>query len=284
VTNPEILTAARRGAPDANLYTWVDANWFHVRPSYDFPPFKDYRVRHAQHLAFNYKENGDAVYGPEGGWAWMASLHPAFPEAWSPDKVSKLPGWNPDTKAADLAEAQKLMAAAGFTNGKGLEYTIIHGGSTNDHALRFQHFMNTTFTDGKVAVKPLGGGATFAKYQAEGDFQMLAYTITATCDPVIEMISQYQTGGSRNYGRFTNPETDRILKQVVGELNFDARVELLDEFQEKWISEWRPMYVMHANATKTMMHANIGGFHEIAGTWSSYWTQNKMRLLYYVEK
>jgi dipeptide transport system substrate-binding protein len=284
VTNPEILQSARRGAPDANLYTWVDANWFHLRPSIEFAPFKDYRVRQAQHLAFDYKANGDAVYGPEGGWAWMAALHPAFPEAWSPDKVKGIAGYNPDTRAADIAEAHKLMTAAGFPNGKGLEYEIIHGGSTNDHALRFQNYMNQTFKEGKVGIKPLGGGATFANRQAEGNFQMLAYTITATCDAVVEMISQYKTGGSRNYGHFSNAESDAILEKTVGELNFDARKQLLDQYQQKWISEWRPMYVMHANATKYMFHSNIGGFHEIAGTWSSYWTQNKMRLLYYVDK
>jgi ABC-type transport system substrate-binding protein len=133
-------------------------------------------------------------------------------------------------------------------------------------------------------VKPLGGGATFAKRQSEGDFQMLAYTITATSDPLLEMISQYKTGASRNYGRFTNPELDTILDKAIGELNFDARKALLDTFQEKWISDWRPMYVMHANAVKYMMHSNIGGFHEVAGTWSNYWTSTKLRLLYYVDK
>jgi ABC-type transport system substrate-binding protein len=176
------------------------------------------------------------------------------------------------------------MAAAGFPMGKGIDYDIIYSGSTNNHALRWEAMMHEAYPEMKAVQKPLGGGATFANRQAEGDFKMLAYTITATTDAVVEMISQYQTKASRNYGNFSNADSDRILNKVVSELNFDARKQLLEEYQQKWISEWRPMYVMHANATKTMVQGNIGGFHEIAGTWSSYNGSNKIRLLYDVTK
>ena len=115
-----------------------------------------------------------------------------------------------------------------------MQYDIIFSGSTNDHALRFQAYQNQTFTEGKVDIKPLGGGATFANRQAEGDFKALAYTITATPDAVIELISQYRTGGSRNYGGFSNADSDRILDKAVGELNRDTRFALMDEYQQKW--------------------------------------------------
>jgi peptide/nickel transport system substrate-binding protein len=284
VPSPDQLAAARKGRPDANLYTWVDSNWYHLRPSMDYPPFKDYRVRQAMHLAFDYKGNADSVYGPEGGWAYMAALHPGFPEAWTPDKVKTIAGYNPDTKAADLAEAQKLMTAAGYPNGKGLDYDIIFSGSTNDHALRFQNYMQQAFTEGKVVLKPLGGGATFANRQAEGDFKMLAYTITATPDAVIEVTSQYRTKGSRNYGNFSNADSDRILDKAIGALKFEERKQLLEEYQQKWISEWRPMYVMHANAVKTMVQGNVGGYDKIAGTWFGYSANTKVCRLFFVDK
>jgi ABC-type transport system substrate-binding protein len=284
VPSPDTLSAVRKGRPDANLYTWVDCNWQHLRPSIQFAPFKDFRVRHAMHLAFDYKGNADARYGPEGGWAYQAALNPGFPEAWSPDKVKSLPGYNPDTKAADLAEAKKLMTAAGYPNGKGLDYEIIFGGSTNEDALRFQNYMVQAFPEGKVALKPLGGGATFANRQAEGDFQMLAYTITAVPDAVLEMLGQYRTGGSRNYGSFSNPESDSILDKAIVELNRDARTRLLEQYQQKWVDEWRPMYVNHANAAKTMVQGNIGGFDKLTGTWYGYSSQTKVCRLYYVDQ
>jgi ABC-type transport system substrate-binding protein len=249
-----------------------------------YAPFKDYRVRHAMHLAFDYKANGDAVYGVDGGWVWQAALNPMFPEAWSPDKVKGLPGYNPDTKAADLAEAKKLMEAAGYPNGRGIEYEIIHSGSTNDHALRWQNFMAQAFTEMKPVVKPLGGGATFANRQAESDFRILAYVITMVPDAVLEMTSQYHTNGSRNYGKFSNPDSDRILDRAIVELNFDARKQLLEEYQNKWFHEWRPMFVMHTNARKEMVQGNIGGYDTTWGPWFGYSSNTKPCRWFYVEK
>jgi ABC-type transport system substrate-binding protein len=283
-STPDQIAAARQGRPDANLYISADQNWHHLRPSYDFAPFKDYRVRHAMHLAHDYKAHGDAEYGVDGGWVWMAALNPMFPEAWRPDKVKTLPGYNPDTKKADIAEAQKLMSAAGFPNGKGLEYEIIHGGATNNQALRWNAMMVAAFPDMKPIVKPLGGGATFANRQAEGNFQMLAYTITAVPDAALEMLSQYHSKGSRNYGHFQNAELDSMVDKALVELNVDARAKILDDFQTKWQNEWRPMYVMYANARKQMVQGNIGGYDTTWGVWYGYSGSTKVCRWFYVEK
>jgi peptide/nickel transport system substrate-binding protein len=284
VSQPDQLAAARRGRTDANLYACVDSNWYHLRPNMNFGPFKDYRVRQAMHLAFDYKSQGDQEYGQEGGWAYQAALCPGYPEAWTPDKVKSIAGYNPDTKAADIAEGQKLMTAAGYPNGKGVEYDIIYSGSTNNHALRWENFMKNAYPEMKATQKPLGGGATFANRQAESDFKMLAYTITATPDAVLEMTSQYKTGGSRNYGQFSNADSDRILEKAIVELNKDARTQLMEEYQQKWVSDWRPMYVMHANARKLMVQGDIGGMDTIWGIWYGYSAQTKVCRLFHVDK
>src|SRR6185436_10343873 len=36
-----------KAKPDTLLYTWVDSNWNHLRPSVEYAPFKDFRVRKA---------------------------------------------------------------------------------------------------------------------------------------------------------------------------------------------------------------------------------------------
>jgi ABC-type transport system substrate-binding protein len=195
-----------------------------------------------------------------------------------------MPGYNPDTKQQDIAEAKRLMEAAGFPNGRGIEYEIIHSGSTNNHALRWNNFMTQAFPEMKPIVKPLGGGATFANRQAESDFQMLAYTITATADAVLEMIGQYRTGGSRNYGLFSNAESDSILDKAIVELNPEARTQLMEQYQQKWFDEWRPMFVMHANARKLMVQGNIGGMDTVWGPWFGYNTSTKVSRWYYVDK
>ena len=87
------------------------------------------------------------------GWGYQASLSPGFPEAWSPDKVKEQAGYNPATKAADRAEAQKLMAAAGFPGGKGIDFSIIYinpsGSAYPENVQRFQAQMREVFPEMK---------------------------------------------------------------------------------------------------------------------------------------
>ena len=283
IPDPPALKTVRQGKPDANLYTWVDSNWEHLRFSMTYKPFQDFRVRQALHLAEDYKANGDAEYGADGGWAYQAALCPGYPEAWGPDKVQAIAGYNPATKQADIADAVKMLAAAGFPNGKGIEFAITPssapGTTTNDNSLRAQNYWLGAFPDMKVTQNNLPPGAAFANAQAEGRFDMVSYVITAAPDAFIEMYSQYDTRGSRNYGQFSNPDLDSILDKAEGELNKDARTQLFETFQEKWISDWRPMLVLHANAVKTLVQGNIAGYDKQTGIWHGYRSTQEIRLL-----
>jgi dipeptide transport system substrate-binding protein len=248
-----------------------------------YAPFRDYRVRQAMHLAFDYKANGDSQYGVDGGWGYQAALCPGYPEAWSPDKVKAIPGYNPDTKKQDVAEALKLMAAAGYPNGKGLAFDITPSATTTDHGLRGQSYWSEAFPESKITHTALGPGAAFANAQAEGKFDMVAYVITAAPDAYIDMYSQYATEGSRNYGKFSNADLDAILNKAAGELNVDARTKLFEEFQNKWITDWRPMIVCHANAVKTMVQGNVAQYDKSAGVWFGYRSTQEIRLRYLVD-
>ena len=125
-------------------------------------------------------------------------------------------------------------------NGKGLSFDITPSSTTTDHGLRAQSYWQDAFPDANITHKALGPGAAFANAQAEGRFDMVAYVITAAPDAYIDMESQYGTEGSRNYGKFSNAELDAILAKAAGELNMDARTKLFEEFQQKWITDWRP--------------------------------------------
>jgi ABC-type transport system substrate-binding protein len=56
VATPDAIEIVRRTKPDSNLYAWVDGNWDYFRPSLDYEPFKDFRVRKAFSLAIDYKD------------------------------------------------------------------------------------------------------------------------------------------------------------------------------------------------------------------------------------
>ena len=281
---PQSIDLIRKAKPDANLYTWVDGNWDYFRPSLNFGPFKDFRVRKALSLAIDYGAINDAYYGP--GWGYQAALSPGFPEGWKPDKVKTLPGYNPATKAADRTEAQKLLAAAGFPNGKGLNFSVLFSRTADyivSHTTLLQGQMSTVFPEMKVNQ---GGvdSAAFAVPLAEGRFELLGYTNTVVPDAVLEMTSQYHSKGSRNYGQGNFPAIDTLLDKAIGELNKDARTKLMEEFQTKFMEEWMLSYVLNARPLRRILAGNIGGYDKVAGFWNQYSANAQVGRWYYVDK
>ena len=269
---------------DSLLYTWIDCNWNHVRPSFNYAPFADFRVRQAIHLALDYADVGNTAYG--SGWGYQGPLSVGFTEAWKPNKIKSLAGYNPETKAADRAEAMKLMAAAGFPNGKGIDTDMLHsvtGDTQKDVATRFQGQVMQVFPEAKVAMRPVDTG-TFTAQQNANQFKALSYVITSSPDPVLDMISQYHTNGSRNYGKVAIPALDALLEKSLKELNTEARTKLLDEFQTKFMTEWRPQWVMHANAVRNVLQPNVQGFDKSVGTWFGYSAWTKGGRWNYIEK
>jgi ABC-type transport system substrate-binding protein len=282
---PDAIALVRRGKPDANLYAKVDSNWQHFRLQVkDFPPFRDFRVRKGIFLIMDVSEMANGYYGD--GWAYQSMLSPGYPEAWHPDKVKQLPGFNPATKEKDIAEGKKMLEAAGYPNGRGIDVEMrpnLATGVSYENAIRWQAQMARSLPEMKITIKPFPPGE-LAVPQSEGRFQMIAYTITCVPDPVLELQSQYHSQGSRNYGKFSDPGYDALVDKMMGELNFDRRKEMLDEAQRRWFDEWMAQYVLYAQPNKVMMQSNIGGFDETWGFWFVYGFWTKIHRWWYTDK
>lgn len=108
---PAQLLDAVRASPDLEIVPSVSGNFWLEMPGWERPdsPFHDVRVRKAISLVLDRKANSDAEAGGlaplEGTWipsAWGGAVQPAdAPDAWR----------------TDVAEAQRLMAEAGFPDG-----------------------------------------------------------------------------------------------------------------------------------------------------------------------
>ena len=91
-------------------------------------PWQDVRVRKAVSLWVDRQESIDGVTGGFGVVGGL--LNPANPFS-NPD-ILTWPGWNPDTKDADRAEATQLMADAGYADGFELDYNCLSTGAWAD--------------------------------------------------------------------------------------------------------------------------------------------------------
>ena len=281
------LSALQAAVPDALYYFWVDSNWPHYRPNMAFEPFRDFRVRKGMQLATDVAALGDGYYGP--GWGYQAALLADYPEGWKADKVKTLPGYNPDTKEADIAEGAKMLSAAGFPNGAGVDWEMLYpdlsaASYLEENAIRFQGQMGDVFPDMKISLRGIADFASYSEAQSSSNFDGVSYVITATPDIVLEAISQFHTTGSRNYGEFSEPELDAILDEAIQETDNATRTEMMDGFQKKWVEEWQPLQVFYARPARQMVQARVGGYHLASGTWHGYADITKTSRFWQVDK
>ncbi len=253
---------------DALLYSYVGVNYQFLMLNFQHKPFQDIRVRKALNLTANREEIGNGYHG--SGWGWLAAIHPAFAEAWSEDKVKSLPGWNVATKAKDLEEAAKLMAAAGFDQGAGLEFEMMHKpkADNRENALRYQAQLAKQFPKAKVKIVA-PETAVFNKAQSSKDFISIANDSTMQPAAALEATARWHSDGSRNYGAFKNADADALLEKALAEGDPKARAEILNQFQQKWVDEWLPHIQFYATPVRHFVQPNFAGFDKLLGPWDS---------------
>ena len=91
-------------------------------------PWQDVRVRKAAALWIDKQQSIDGVTGGFGLVGGLLNLGNPFS---NPD-IMTWPGFNPDTKEADKAEAKTLMAEAGYADGFEVNYNCLSTGSWPD--------------------------------------------------------------------------------------------------------------------------------------------------------
>ena len=266
---PQDAQTIKAARPDALLYNTAGNRWFYIWPNAKFEAAKDFRVRKAIQLTINY-EDFSAYYGD--GWAYTGALFSGFAEAWQPDKIKSLPGFNPGTKAKDIAEAQKMMAAAGHENGTGIAFKILLPPVSNapwhENALRFTAQMEKAFPAIKITQDVLGDSAVFAKRLTNKDFEMLSYAARAQPSAATEATAFYHSKGGRSYGGFANAAADALLEKAAVTLDLKERTAIFDTFQQKSNDEWVQIFPLFVQPFKTFVQPNIGGYDKVVGPWS----------------
>jgi peptide/nickel transport system substrate-binding protein len=233
---------------DAKFIEHSGLNWFHLRFNTKRQPWSDPRVRQAIALVIDREELAKARYGTMK-WALTGPIVPGFPEALSADQLRPYPGFDPGRKAQDIAQAKTLLSQAGVSNldAKILPADPMPTSEYFENAVRLKDQIEKALPNVKITVTPPADTAAFAQQQANGDFELISYTITTLPDQVLELISQYHTTGSRNYGKFTDPEADATLDKALITLDNTARSQIIKDFQDKFLKTWLPVAQFYVN-------------------------------------
>jgi ABC-type transport system substrate-binding protein len=151
-----------------------------------------------------------------------------------------LPGFGKDAEA-NLKEAKRLLAEAGYPNG--FKTVLLNRSIKLPYIDMGVYILSAWKKVGIEAEHKLEESASWTKSRRARDFEVLLDPMgtTGVADPD-EMLVKFITGSSINYGRFSDPVLDKLFEQQKVELDEQKRVQLAKELQKELIKKawWLP--------------------------------------------
>ena len=195
-------------------------------------PFDDPRVRRAVHLAINRHQAVD-VYREEVNIVsrWMSKAG----EGATPDEeLYQIPGYKREN-ADDIAEAQRLLAEAGYPGGEGLRTFKLVSASVPGHAeVLSPFFVDQLRTNLGMDIEISVVERALVSEEYKKDFDLVLSTIfhspVKNHTPLWQVV--WTTGASQNFGKYSNPEFDAIVEELNGELDGAKRAALFRQGEE----------------------------------------------------
>lgn len=176
-------------------------------------PFNDVRVRKAVHLAVSRQNLIKAFANQEfitmSRWVSHANLY-AMPAG----EIAKLPGYRED-KAEDIAQAKKLMAEAGYSDGFEAELmTADVAPHSQIMAPAFQEELKRTLNI-RTSIRPLER-ALLNDFLGKGeyDIQLSVSWGSDMPDPELMLAKQLKAESNQNYAKYNNPKVDTLLGEL----------------------------------------------------------------------
>lgn len=195
-------------------------------------PFDDPRVRRAVHLAINRHQAVD-VYREEVNIVsrWMSK---AGEGATPDDELHQIPGYKREN-ADDIAEAQRLLAEAGYPGGEGLRTFKLVSASVPGHAeVLSPFFVDQLRTNLGMDIEISVVERALVSEEYKKDFDLVLSTIfhspVKNHTPLWQVV--WTTGASQNFGKYSNPEFDAIVNELNGELDGAKRAALFRQGEE----------------------------------------------------
>src|SRR5262249_440019 len=194
-------------------------------------PFDDPRVRRAFHLAISRQDLIQAFITQK--WVDLTRWVPHDDEfATPPDTIGTLPAYRKE-KDADIAEAKKLLAEAGFADGIKDVHSV--WASVPAHAQIMapaiqDQLKRALGVETKIRVQER---SLLGEQEKSGKFGMVLDTPGGPI-PDFSPIGNvfFKTGASQNWGGYSNSKFDDLLTKADAELDKAKRRELLDQIQD----------------------------------------------------
>ena len=204
----------------------------HFLLNVEHPPFDDPLVRRAFHLALDRQEI-NLAFG-FGKWELGAVFTSANPYALTQEELVEIPGYRQldgEKHPEDIAEAQRLMAEAGFPGGEGFEAdlfcpVILYLGDAC--ALVKEQMKNFLGVDLEFRGVDIG---TWIDGAVASDFNMAILGYSPMVFEPDDRYAQIYMVSDRNWSRYEDPEANKLYEAQQLETDPEARKEIIKEMQ-----------------------------------------------------
>jgi peptide/nickel transport system substrate-binding protein len=215
----------KRDFPDGVVAIGPRSCWDNFVMNLAKPPFNDVRVRKAVALATD-REKMIAIavegWGAEGGY-----IGPHTPFALSSEELHSFPQFGPDMKKR-RAEAKRLLAEAGYPNGFDVELVLRRGPLYERAALSRQDDLKKIGIRVKITRVDT---ATVRKREYTHDFTVFTSPAAVYVDEPDLFYGRLVCNHPQNYGKYCNPEFDRLYKQQSQTFDVKKRAEITHQME-----------------------------------------------------
>jgi len=206
----------------------------------DKKPFDDERVRKALSLAIDRYDMAKTI-GPLTGMDTVGGPQPPGSlGALTGEELAPLPGFGRDHEA-NLKEAKRLLAEAGYPNGF---KTVLTNRAVKLPYIDFAVYVISAWKKiGVEAEHKVEESATYSKSRLSRDFELLVnpFGFAAAADPD-EVMSQFISDSPENWGRYKDPVVDELFDKQKVERDELKRAQLVKDMQRRIIEKsWQIM-------------------------------------------
>ena len=190
-------------------------------------PFDDARVRRAIQLGVS-RQNLIKAFGTQEQINLTRWIPYGDPFATPPEKIATLPGYRED-KTADIAEAKKLLADAGFADGlKDIEILAATGPQAELLAPAFQDMLARNLNI-QTKIRTIER-AQLVEEEKKGNFTIVIDTPGHGVSDISPRANLWwRTAGSQNFGGYANKDFDALLDKIDVEIDKAKRTDLINQ-------------------------------------------------------
>jgi len=235
------VESIKKDQPGIRVFYTPTTNITNYRFNMKFKPFQDVKVRRAIHLTVDRHQYVDLLL--EGAGTISGPVTSAiYPDvANTMDWLLQQPGYRKD-KTQDIEEAKRLMKEAGYGDGFEVGMMTSTGAQAGDTMALLQDQLKPL----KITIKPeqvdYAGQWLPRATQGEFEFAHMSHTVTTDVDSVIG--AHLPSGAPRNYGKFSDPVLDELVKKELASTTPEERKKWAQEAEMR-IFETAPMIFLY---------------------------------------